>query len=130
MARAVGGRKSSPISGGAWVTTTPESSANVAALARAAGPETFGAVEEELGKLYTKAKELWPVKTGKSKATMAVRHRLAKDKVISSLIVGADYSYYVYSKKLGKNAARALVLDPSIELADRLATIIAKRLGD
>lgn len=122
------GRSGGASSGGGWIEL--EDTSAIVELAKMAAPETFEAVRSEMGKLYATAYRLWPVKTGFSKASMALLTRVKRDALAESLVVRAPYAYYVRSKQLGKNAAKALVLDPANELADRLATRIAEGIAN
>jgi len=112
-----------------WVTVDKAQSDKVAGILQKNAPKAFGVVREELAILEAKAIKHWPEKTGDSKASIGTVHKVKKGGVVSSLVVLAPYAYYVRSTKLGKNAARALILDPSVELADRMATRIGKEMS-
>lgn len=123
------GRSGGAARGGGLVELSPEAQKTILDLARQAAPVTVGVLDDDMGQLERKAYELWPVKTGYSKSTMALKVGSKRGAFVYSLVVGAAYAYYVRSKKLGKNAAKALVLDPAVELADRLATKIGEGLA-
>jgi hypothetical protein len=111
------------------VTVDKSSNDTFRNLLRQVAPKTAAVVEEEMETLEATARANWPVKTGKSRDSMDLVTRARKGAVLTSLVVTAPYAYYVKSKKLGKNAAKALVLDPATNLADRLARRIADALA-
>ena len=116
--------------GGAWVAVDSSATQALSKLAKDAAPIAFGIVDEELEALTENASKHWPVRTGKSKASIALVERVRPGVLAKSLVVTAAYAYYVFSSKMGKNAAKALVLDPSKALADRLAKRIAEGVSD
>jgi hypothetical protein len=111
------------------VSVDKSSSDTFRGLLRQVAPKTAAVVEEEMEALEATARANWPVKTGQSRDSMDLLTRARKGSVVTSLVVAAPYAYYVKSKKLGKNAAKALVLDPATNLADRLARRIAEALA-
>jgi len=132
MSRSTGGRGGSSGrsvgSSGDWVTVDKTASNTMRDLLRQAAPKTAKVVETEMGALEKNARQHWPVKTGRSRDSMDLVTRARGGAVLTSLVVRAPYAYYVRSKTLAKNAAKALVLDPATNLADRLAKGIADAL--
>lgn len=90
-------------------------------------PEVGEEVIESLLAMRDDAKANWPVKSGRSKKSIAIETRIVPDVLTVSLVVREWYAGYIRSK--GEMPAYALVLDKAEALAERLAQRVGQALS-